>query len=112
MSSSHTSLLSTVLVEPDCVATITKYGDVEIQVGGGRGQKVGPELDTIQLSRFSHRVMSTAEQMGRVLQRTSISTNIKVGVVCSWSHDLTNWSHGLCRSDWTSLVLCLDLTGG
>jgi len=31
----------------------------------------------VQLSIFSHRFMSIAEQMGRTLQRTSISTNIK-----------------------------------
>ena len=48
---------------------------------GSEGQKViGTELDAIQLSIFSHRFMSTAEQMGRVLQRTSISTNIKVSL--------------------------------
>ena len=35
------------------------------------------ELDSIQLSVFSHRFMSIAEQMGKTLQRTSISTNIK-----------------------------------
>merc|ERR1712012_923152 len=48
-----------------------------IQIGGEGVKKVGPELDTIQLSIFSHRFMSIAEQMGRILQRTSISTNIK-----------------------------------
>jgi 5-oxoprolinase (ATP-hydrolysing) len=35
------------------------------------------KLNRIQLSIFSHRFMSIAEQMGRILQRTSISTNIK-----------------------------------
>ncbi len=34
-------------------------------------------LDPIQLSLFSNRFMSIAEQMGKTLQRTSISTNIK-----------------------------------
>ncbi len=33
--------------------------------------------DPVQLSVFSHRFMSIAEQMGRALQRTSVSTNIK-----------------------------------
>ena len=71
-----------------------------LQVGGVASSRVGTDLDAIQLSIFSHRFMSTAEQMGRshddhmtwyvcvmlfvslcrVLQRTSISTNIKVGV--------------------------------
>ncbi|GFR27881.1 5-oxoprolinase [Trichonephila clavata] len=40
-------------------------------------KKVSSELDMIQLSIFSHRFMSIAEQMGKVLQRTSVSTNIK-----------------------------------
>ncbi|EPQ63220.1 Bgt-5230 [Blumeria graminis f. sp. tritici] len=35
------------------------------------------EVDPIQLSIFSHRFMAIAEQMGRALQKTSISTNIK-----------------------------------
>lgn len=35
------------------------------------------EVDPIKLSIFSHRFMSIAEQMGRTLQKTSISINIK-----------------------------------
>lgn len=69
--------LSTILVEPDCTATITKHGDTKITIGTGVVKKISPELDSIQLSIFSHRFMSIAEQMGRILQRTSISTNIK-----------------------------------
>ncbi|KAJ1680353.1 hypothetical protein EV182_000135 [Spiromyces aspiralis] len=38
---------------------------------------VTTELDPIQLSVFGHRFMSIAEQMGRTLRKTSISTNIK-----------------------------------
>ena len=38
---------------------------------------VDTTMDPIQLGIFSHRFMSIAEQMGRALQRTSISTNIK-----------------------------------
>lgn len=56
---------STIVVEPDCVASITKYGDIRIQIGNEGPHKIGTELDTIQLSIFSHRFMSTAEQMGR-----------------------------------------------
>jgi len=71
--------LSTVLVEPDCVAEITNKGDIYIKIGSSLEKKIeiGTQLDTIQLSIFSHRFMSIAEQMGRILQRTSISTNIK-----------------------------------
>ncbi|XP_050396145.1 5-oxoprolinase isoform X1 [Patella vulgata] len=68
---------STVLIEPSCTGTITTTGDIHIVIGSGIIKTVGIELDTIQLSIFSHRFMSIAEQMGRVLQRTSISTNIK-----------------------------------
>ncbi|XP_073411157.1 5-oxoprolinase [Dendrobates tinctorius] len=68
---------STVLVEPDCTASIMEYGDIHIAVGSGKPKTIGPDLDTIQLSIFSHRFMSIAEQMGRILQRTAISTNIK-----------------------------------
>lgn len=56
---------STILIEPGCTATITKYGDVQIQIGDSKPHQIGTELDTIQLSIFSHRFMSTAEQMGR-----------------------------------------------
>lgn len=34
-------------------------------------------VDAVSLSLFSHRFMGIAEQMGRTLQRTAISTNIK-----------------------------------
>lgn len=68
---------STIIVEPDCTADITAAGDIRIQIGDGNFQPIGPELDAVQLSIFSHRFMSLAEQMGRVLQRTAISTNIK-----------------------------------
>ncbi|CAF4873371.1 unnamed protein product [Pieris macdunnoughi] len=69
--------LSTILVEPDCRATITKYGDIRITIGEGKRKEVSTDCDSVQLSIFSHRFMSIAEQMGRVLQRTSISVNIK-----------------------------------
>ncbi|CAL4112119.1 unnamed protein product, partial [Meganyctiphanes norvegica] len=69
--------LSTILVEPGCNAEITAEGDVRIDIGVDSSLTITEELDSIQLSIFSHRFMSIAEQMGRVLQRTSISTNIK-----------------------------------
>lgn len=69
--------LSTILIEPDCTASITSKGDVLIKIGETKRKKIGTEMDAIQLSIFSHRFMSLAEQMGRILQRTSISTNIK-----------------------------------
>ena len=57
--------LSTLLVEPDCIAEITIRGDVKIMIGQGLRTKVTTNLDNIQLSIFSHRFMSIAEQMGR-----------------------------------------------
>ncbi|CAH2097807.1 unnamed protein product [Euphydryas editha] len=69
--------LSTILVEPGSRADITKFGDIRITIGAGQSKVVTAELESVQLSIFSHRFMSIAEQMGRVLQRTSISVNIK-----------------------------------
>ena len=69
-----------------------KYLDVVllIQVKTSGQRVIGSELNAIQLSIFSHRFMSTAEQMGRVLQRTSISTNIKVCLVM-YSYRFCEW---------------------
>jgi 5-oxoprolinase (ATP-hydrolysing) len=68
---------STIMVEPDASALITRYGDVEITVGSGSNRSIGTDVDPIQLSIFSNLFMSIAEQMGRMLQKTAISTNIK-----------------------------------
>ncbi|KAL6786052.1 hypothetical protein ACKKBG_A01200 [Auxenochlorella protothecoides x Auxenochlorella symbiontica] len=74
--------ISTIVVEPGCAAFLTAAGDVRISigdeaVGAGGKQGLSLEADPIQLAVFSHRFMGIAEQMGRVLQRTSISVNIK-----------------------------------
>ncbi|CAL1399120.1 unnamed protein product [Linum trigynum] len=71
---------STVIVEPNCKANITKYGNIKIKLDSDSGSavKVSEKVaDVVQLSIFNHRFMGIAEQMGRTLQRTSISTNIK-----------------------------------
>lgn len=68
---------STILVEPACKAIITVQGNIKISLLEEESATLGSVLDPIQLSIFSHRFMSIAEQMGRVLQRTAISTNIK-----------------------------------
>lgn len=57
--------LGTLLIEPDCSAVITPRGDTMITIGDALKSEVTPELDAIQLSIFSHRFMSIAEQMGR-----------------------------------------------
>jgi 5-oxoprolinase (ATP-hydrolysing) len=68
---------STILVEPNCEALVTPFGDVEITVGSGANGTIGTQVDPVQLSIFSNLFMSIAEQMGRMLQKTAISTNIK-----------------------------------
>lgn len=70
---------STVIVEKDCKAIITKYGNIKIEISAAPSTvKVSEKVaDVVQLSIFNHRFMGIAEQMGRTLQRTSISTNIK-----------------------------------
>lgn len=70
---------STVIVEPKCKALITKYGNIKIELEStSAGNKAaGKVVDVVQLSIFNNRFMGIAEQMGRTLQRTSISTNIK-----------------------------------
>ena len=71
--------LSTILVEPGCSCLVSRQGNLRISIGDASSSepRIGTALDAIQLSIFSHRFMSIAEQMGRILQRTSISTNIK-----------------------------------
>lgn len=70
---------STVIVEPNCKAIITKYGNIKIEIESTSSTTNVAEdvADVVQLSIFNHRFMGIAEQMGRTLQRTSISTNIK-----------------------------------
>jgi 5-oxoprolinase (ATP-hydrolysing) len=68
---------STILVEADCRAQVTAHGDVRIQVGANSIKQVDTRVDPIQLSIFSNLFISIAEQMGRMLQKTAISTNIK-----------------------------------
>ena len=80
---------ATCIIEPGCVAQVTEYGDLKISVDVGptsegptAKEKVQPQnssekADAVQLSIFNNRFMGIAEQMGRTLQRTSVSTNIK-----------------------------------
>ncbi|RAH55986.1 5-oxo-L-prolinase [Aspergillus piperis CBS 112811] len=70
----------TVVVAPNAVASILETCiviDLEElpHVNGVEGGSSG--IDPIRLSIFGHRFMSIAEQMGRTLQKTSVSTNIK-----------------------------------
>ncbi|KAK9869080.1 hypothetical protein WJX84_006445 [Apatococcus fuscideae] len=70
--------ISTVVVDPQCTALITPNTDIRIEVHAEENKEtMATTCDPIQLAIFSHRFMGIAEQMGRALQRTSISVNIK-----------------------------------
>jgi 5-oxoprolinase (ATP-hydrolysing) len=70
--------VATVVVEPDCIAHVLPTGNIEITVHSSGVRSISSTImDPIYLSIFSHRFMGIAEQMGRTLQRTSISVNIK-----------------------------------
>jgi 5-oxoprolinase (ATP-hydrolysing) len=67
----------TILVIPQATATILS-NLVIIDVNTVKKSSVNSRIvDPIQLSIFGHRFMGVAEQMGRALQKTSVSTNIK-----------------------------------
>lgn len=88
---------ATVLIEPGFRAVLSTYGDVVLRdsfiapspppfltdasapaaSGAGSQGSAKEPCDPVQLSLFGHRFMGIAEQMGRTLQRTSISVNIK-----------------------------------
>jgi 5-oxoprolinase (ATP-hydrolysing) len=69
----------TILVESDYVAYILLNHVVleRTQAKIASSVVADGKVEPIQLSVFSHRFMSIAEQMGNTLQRTSISTSIK-----------------------------------
>lgn len=69
----------TILVTPNATATTLK-NHVIINISGDIAKAsalVPSTVDPVQLSVFGHRFMGIAEQMGRTLQKTSVSTNIK-----------------------------------
>ncbi|KAJ5178943.1 hypothetical protein N7492_002153 [Penicillium capsulatum] len=69
----------TIVVPPGSSALLTKT-HVVINIGDsdGRASQISTTtVDPILLSVFSHRFMAIAEQMGRALQKTSVSTNVK-----------------------------------
>uniref|UniRef100_A0A7S3ECR6 5-oxoprolinase n=3 Tax=Rhodosorus marinus TaxID=101924 RepID=A0A7S3ECR6_9RHOD len=71
----------TIVIEPSCTATVTEDLDLEIHVENRANASADKEsedfVDPVKLSLLGHRFMGIAEQMGRTLQRTAISTNIK-----------------------------------
>ncbi|KAI0156841.1 hydantoinase B/oxoprolinase [Xylariaceae sp. FL1272] len=72
----------TIVVTPNANALILKTHVVidlntESKEGPEKKQTGEREVDPIMLSIFGHRFMAIAEQMGRALQKTSVSTNVK-----------------------------------
>ncbi|KAF2742710.1 hypothetical protein M011DRAFT_472032 [Sporormia fimetaria CBS 119925] len=69
----------TIVVPPGASALLIET-HVVINVGESDNQEKQidtKEVDPILLSIFAHRFMAIAEQMGRALQKTSVSTNVK-----------------------------------
>ncbi|KAG8623020.1 hypothetical protein KVT40_007996 [Elsinoe batatas] len=70
----------TIVVTPGAAASIL-HTHVVIDIGDegeDSDKKINTEkIDPIMLSIFGHRFMAIAEQMGRALQKTSVSTNVK-----------------------------------
>ena len=69
----------TIVITPGASALIIET-HVVINVGDSESQNTkvnASEVDPIMLSIFAHRFMAIAEQMGRALQKTSVSTNVK-----------------------------------
>jgi len=76
--------ISIVVLEVGCEAFVTQDGDLKITIAQQLQNNINTENeiseieeDPVQLSIYSHRFMGIAEQMGRTLQRTAISVNMK-----------------------------------
>ncbi|ROV92745.1 hypothetical protein VMCG_09038 [Cytospora schulzeri] len=73
----------TIVVTPKAEAVILQtHVIINIEDDKGKDESQGKdqsklEVDPIMLSIFGHRFMAIAEQMGRALQKTSVSTNVK-----------------------------------
>lgn len=68
----------TIVVEPGATATIlSRHVILNVPSKTVVTDQSAEVVDPIRLSIFSHRFMSVAEQMGRMFQKTSVSTNIK-----------------------------------
>jgi len=74
--------IATILVEPDFVASVDGCGNIILEPAEHeqmthRLAACATVVDPIALEIFNNLFMSIAEQMGNVLRRTAISTNIK-----------------------------------
>lgn len=69
----------TIVVTPGASALLTKtHVVINLAESDASSPQISIEaVDPVLLSVFSHRFMAIAEQMGRALQKTSVSTNVK-----------------------------------
>lgn len=69
----------TIVVTPGASALLTKtHVVINLAESDANSPQISIEaVDPVLLSVFSHRFMAIAEQMGRALQKTSVSTNVK-----------------------------------
>ncbi len=94
----------TIVVTPGASALVIET-HVLINIGESesKDKKVNAkEVDPIMLSIFAHRFMAIAEQMGRALQKTSVSTNVKERL--DYSCALFDSSGGLVANGLFSLI--------
>ena len=68
---------STVVINPRCQGELISEEVLAIEIPFEEELNTKQDFETVELSLFQHRFMSLTEQMGRMLQRTSASTNIK-----------------------------------
>lgn len=68
----------TTVVDPGFVATVDETGSLVLEDAEGAARRTLDEaVDPVQLEIFNNLYMSIAEQMGVVLRRTALSTNIR-----------------------------------
>jgi 5-oxoprolinase (ATP-hydrolysing) len=70
---------STVVIDKGWKARVLPTGDLELVrvVSGGDVEQATHEADPVQLELFHNRFAAIAEQMGAILRRTALSTNVK-----------------------------------
>ncbi|KAJ4172865.1 hypothetical protein NW754_003069 [Fusarium falciforme] len=67
----------TIVVSPNAVVHVLDTCVLIDLESAPREATYSSQVDPVRLSIFGHRFMSVAEQMGRTLQKTAVSTNIK-----------------------------------
>ncbi|MCB1158865.1 MAG: hydantoinase B/oxoprolinase family protein, partial [Leptospiraceae bacterium] len=68
---------TTVLIEPGSTASVNEYGDIHIVLDREEELEITEAYHPVHLTIFHNLFSSIASQMGKVLQKTAVSTNIK-----------------------------------